>query len=126
MPATGEDITHWCGDSRTITIPVLDVNGAAVALPGATARWWMGKNARATGDNVYVQKSTSDGIAITGPATVGGVANVYSLSITLDPEDTEDLKPGSWYHEAEVVDASGNVSTVTIGTFILKRDLVRT
>lgn len=122
MPATGQTIDHWCGDSRTITIPVLDAAGAAVNLAGATARWWMGKSASATGTNVYVQKATGSGITITS----AGSPATYTLNITLAPADTAGLKPGSYYHEAEVVDVSGNVATVTTGTFTLERDLVRT
>lgn len=127
MAATGEDITHYCGDSRTITIPVLDEDGAAVSLAGASARWWMAADADATeAADIYIQKSTSAGITITGPATVDGVASVYSLVITLAPADTKNLAPGARYHEAEITDASGAVATITTGTFTLVRDLVRT
>jgi hypothetical protein len=110
----------WRGDSHTITIPVLDGDGANVNLTGATARWWMGRSATSTGTNVYIQKATGgDGITITSSS------GLYTLNITLEPEDTEDLRAGEWYHEAEVVDSSGNVATVTVGTFTLEADLVR-
>jgi hypothetical protein len=59
-PAVNQAITHYQGDSLTITIgPVVDESGAAVDLNGATARWWMGKSAKATGTDVYIKKSSA-------------------------------------------------------------------
>ncbi len=122
MPAVNQDITHWRGDSRVITIgPIKDGNGEFVDLTGASARWWMGKNVNATGADIYVQKSDGHGLVIDGD-TAGG----WSLIITLAPGDTENLtvKLGTFYHEAEVVDGDGDVSTVTTGKFILKPTLI--
>lgn len=120
MPATGQDITHWCGDSRTITIPVKDAAGGNVDLAGASARWWMGKSKTASGASVYVKKTTAD-----SSIEITNASGLYSLVVYLDPDDTKTLSPGSCYHEAEVTDASGNVSTVCIGAFVLVRDMVR-
>jgi hypothetical protein len=118
MPAINQDVTHWVGDTATIRIPVLDAAGASVDLTGASARWWMGKNVAATGDDVYVKKSSGAGLAIE-ISTEGS-----TVVITLDPGDTDGKKSGTFYHECEVVDADGNVSTVTIGKFILKPTLI--
>lgn len=119
MPATSQDVTHYQGDSATISIPVLDAAGAAVDLSGATARWWMGKNVKATGANIYIQKRDGSGLVIDAET------DRWVLVITLAPADTEALTAGTFYHEAEVVDADGNVSTVTIGKFTLKPTMVR-
>src|SRR5215203_5565647 len=121
MPSEDQTVRMWCGDSQALTITVRDADGGNVDLSGATARWWMGKSATATGTGIYLQKATGgSGITITSNA------GLYTLNITIAPADTEDLKPGDWYHEAEVIDSGGNVSTVTVGTFTLERDLVRT
>lgn len=121
MPATGQTITHWAGDSAIITIPVTDGNGAAVDLTGATARWWMGKNVKATGTDVYVKKDSGvDGgivISQTSPSEVG------SLIITLDAGDTEGRKRGTYYHEAEIMIGDA-VSTVTTGSFIVNPTMI--
>lgn len=120
MPSENQTIEIWRGDSHTITIPVRDGDGNAVNLTGATARWWVGKSVNSTGTNVLIQKATGgSGITITSDA------GLYTLNITVNPSDTEDLRPGDWYHEAEVT-LSGVVSTVTVGTFTLNADLVRT
>ncbi len=121
MPAIGQTITHWAGDSATITIPVRDGTGAPVDLTGATARWWMGKNVKATGADIYVQKSTDvdGGIIIqqNSPTELG------ALIITIDAGDTEGQKPRTNYHEAEVV-IGVSVSTVTTGDFIIKGTMI--
>jgi hypothetical protein len=120
MPAVGQDIVHYKGDSATITISVQDGAGNFVNLSGATARWWMGKSVSATGADVYIKKAIGSGLEIDQPTT-----SEWDLVITLDPGDTENLtKVGTFYHEAEVVDADGNVSTVTIGKFTLKPTLI--
>jgi len=120
MPSTGQDITHYKGDSATITIPIKDAAGNFVNLSGATARWWMGKSVSATGTDVYIKKGIGTGLVIDQPTT-----SEWDLVITLYPADTENLtKVGTFYHEAEVVDSGGGVSTVTIGKFVLKPTMI--
>lgn len=120
MPATGQDITHYAGDSLTIQLgPVLDADGSAADLTGATARWWMAKNVTATGTDIYVEKAVGSGLSLA--ANTGGE---WSIVVTLDPADTEGKKAGTYYHECEVVDGSGNVSTVTVGKFKLQPTLI--
>lgn len=120
MPATGQDITHYVGDSLTIQLgPVLDADGSLADLTSATARWWMAKSVNATGVDIYVEKALGSGLALT--VNTGGE---WIVVVTLDPSDTEGKKSGTYYHECEVVDASGNVSTVTIGKFKLQPTLI--
>ncbi len=122
MTAPNQNVTLWRGDSMTITIQVLDGDGEFVNLDGATARWWMGKNVNARGSDIYIQK-TSD---IDGGLVVTQVtSDEWNLVITLSPSDTESLTASNnYYHEAEVVDFMGNISTVTTGKFILKPTLI--
>ena len=121
MPSENQDVTHWKGDSGQITIgPVTDSDGAYPDLTDATAKWYMAASASSTGLNIFVTKTTADGgIVITGDTNVG-----FTLTIELLPEDTEDVTPGAFYHECEVTDAAGEISTVTIGAFTLKQTLV--
>lgn len=120
MASTDQTITMTRGDDLTVTIPVLDEDGANLDLSGGTARWWVGKTVSSTGTNILIQKSTDalDGITITS------ASGLYTLTITIDPEDTEGLKAGNWYHEAEVITSAGKIYTVTTGTFALGADLV--
>ena len=121
MPAENQDVTHWKGDSAQITIgPVTDSDGGFPDLTDASAKWYMAASASSTGSNVFVTKSTDDGgIIITGDINAG-----FVLTIELLPNDTEDLVPGAFYHECEVTDAAGEISTVTVGAFTLKQTLV--
>lgn len=122
MPALNQRIAHWKGDSAVITIPVKDKAGNWVSLSGASARWWMGKSVHAAASQVLIQKSTESfgGLEITNPA--GG--SEWDLVITLDPIDTENIESGTYYHEAEIVDSQGNISTVTTGPFELNPTLI--
>jgi len=119
MPATNQDITHYKGDDGQIRITAKDADGNAVDLTDATARWWMAKAVTSTGDNILIQKSTADGGIV-----ISEDSGFWILTIELLPEDTESLTPGKWYHELEVVDAAGDISTMTIGKFILKPTLI--
>lgn len=119
MPSINQDITHYKGNTATITIPVLTEARAKVDLSGSTARWWMGKSVSATGTDVYVKKSSGTGI------TFDLGTDVDTVVITLDASDTETLtKTGTFYHECEVVDGSGDVSTVAVGKFVLKPTMI--
>jgi len=123
MPAEGQTIEHWAGDTRTVTIPIRDKQGVPINLTGATARWWMGKNVKAKGTNVLIKKDTADA-SMTIVVDTGQTPNLYSLRFVLQPADTEALKAGTFYHEAEVVDASGNIGTTTTGDFILHPTMI--
>lgn len=119
MPAVDQTITHWAGDTATIRIPVVDGEGQPVDLTGASARWWVAKSVNATAAaDIYVKKASGAGLSI--EISTAGSAVV----ITLAPGDTEGKAAGTFYHECEVVDANGNISTVTIGKFILKPTLI--
>jgi hypothetical protein len=54
------------------------------------------------------------------------VANVgaWNIIVELVPDDTEDVPKGNWYHECEVIDRLGRVSTVTTGTFTIKQVVI--
>jgi len=121
MAATGQTITMTRGDDLTVTIPVLDETGANLDLSGGSARWWVGKTVNSTGANVLISKSTA-----AASMTITEDAGLYTLNIPFVPADTEELKAGDWYHEAEVITSGGSVYTVTTGTFALGADLVRT
>lgn len=118
MPATNQDIEHWKGDDAQIRITVLDQDDNPVDLTDATARWWMTSRlspASTGAASIYIQKSTADGGII-----ITENSGTFTLTIELQPEDTENLTPGKYYHETEVVDSAGEISTVTVGKFILR------
>lgn len=111
------DFTMYVGDTKVLKVTVLDEDGNAVNITGVDIRWWMAKNVKKLDADVLIKKSTTDGISITdGPNG--------KFEVTIEPEDTETLKAGSYYHEAEVDDA-GVISTVMTGKATLTPTLVK-
>ncbi len=94
------------GDDKVLEVTVTDAAGTAVDITGASIQWRLSKTVNRR--PAQIAKATGGaGVEITDAA-----AGVFE--VTLDPADTEDLR-GAYYHEAEVIDADGNVSTVLTG-----------
>jgi hypothetical protein len=100
MTAKNQNFEMVAGDTKNVVVTV-----AGTDLTGATIKWALKKSVSSTVANV--SKTTSDGISISDAA--GGV-----FTIALAPADTVNLK-NDYYHEAEVTDQQGNVSTVMTG-----------
>lgn len=98
-----QNFEMFAGDTENVVVTVTE-GGSPINLSGATIRWVM---KRAGSVTPLISKTSPAGITITD--TAGG-----KFTISLMPADTEDQR-GDYYHEAEVTDASGNVSTVMTG-----------
>jgi hypothetical protein len=107
MTQENQNFTIWQGTDNTLTIT--DVAGAPIT--GASITWVMKKSAIATVE--LITKKTGAGIVITDGA--GGV-----FTVELDPVDTATINFGDYYHEARIVDSSGNEDVTIIGTVTLK------
>lgn len=114
MTKENQNFTMWSGDDKTLEVTVVDENGSVQDITGMTIDWHL---ARKVTTSALVQKATGgSGIVISD-----GSAGVFQ--ITLSAADTDDLS-GKYYHEAQVTDSSGNISTVTVGTITINRDLI--
>src|SRR3990172_5737186 len=87
---------------------VVDQDEAAVDLTGATIKWSIRKDINST---VELTKTTASGITIT--SAPGG-----TFAVAIDDADTDELSEDnqdgvSYYMEAVIIDASGNVYTIT-------------
>lgn len=100
---TNQNFTMVSGDSKNITVSMLD----GVPLDGATVKWALKQS------STVVSKTTSSGITIAGS----------TFTIRLNSADTASLI-GKYYHEAEVTDMFGNVSTVMTGNITIERSNV--
>jgi hypothetical protein len=118
MPATGQDVVHWQGDTHQINIKVQDRCGNPVSLAGASAQWWAGKTAESVGADIFVRKTSPSGIVFAFDGTF------WHLLVNLVPNDTMSTPIGQWYHEAEVTDGNNDQVTVTVGRFIVKPALI--
>lgn len=112
----------WSGDSFTLYAkeeqPQIDVNGDIVKdtngntiyepcdLTGAIIKWGLKKTVNSL--EILVTKTIGSGITVTD--AVNG-----KYTIKLEPDDTKPLKADTYYHECEITDNSGNVSTSFIG-----------
>ena len=96
MTKRNQDINMFAGDTKDILVTM------TTDLSGATIKWALKKRLNGT---QYIYKTTSSGITVSGS----------TFTIRLDVADTSDLS-GGYYHEAEVTDALGNVSTVMTGS----------
>jgi hypothetical protein len=110
MTTINQDFSMYAGDSKNIVITVTDDNGSPMNLLNATVKWALKKRVKSTENMIY--KTTTDGITITD-------AQNGLIKISLLPINTSSLS-GMYYHECEVTDQSGNVSTVTTGYITVK------
>lgn len=109
MTATGQNITMVAGDDKEIYITVYDDGGNLEDITGATINWVAFRQ----NGTIVLTKTTADAITLDDPTN--GV-----LLITLIPADTETLL-GSYYHECELTDNAGRISTITKGYFHVER-----
>lgn len=99
------DITS--GDDVTLEVTVLETDDSAKDIAGATITWELSRRA---GMNARVTKTAT----ITG-ATTG----VFQVAV----DSTGELA-GEYYHEAEMTESGGAISTVMRGRVNISRDTV--
>ena len=118
MPEVGQNVEHWRGNSLTIEIKISDENGLPIDLSQVDAKWCFARSAQAklAGD-IFVEKTNSPGGGITIDPQTDGFNWMF---VSLKPIDTENVAPGNYYHEAEVIDGAGNIFTVAVGKFKLQ------
>lgn len=113
------DFTLYQGDTKRIHFSLKRDDGSALELTGATVRWQASK-LKAPGvfsSTPILQKTEADGIEIDDET--GGI-----LTVILEPEDTLSLS-GLFHMELETIDASGDVATVFVGEFEIKKALIK-
>jgi hypothetical protein len=102
----------YSGDSKTIEVAITDADGNAVMLTGATAIYTIREAITST--TALVTKATGgSGITISGS----------TVTITLAAADTASLA-GTYYHELEITDTGGNVSTAFQDVVTIKADII--
>ena len=110
------NFTMHSGDSKNIIVTVKDENDAVVDITGATVDWQMARSQNSATPDLVKSTTGGNGITLTDP--VNGV-----FTVALDATDSDDFI-GAYYHEAQVTDAGGKISTVIIGTITVLTDLI--
>jgi len=106
-----QDVTMYSGDSKTLTISIVDGDGDAVDVSTAAAVVYA--IADSSRGPAHVTKTLADGVSVAGS----------TVTVTLEPDDTAALA-GVYYHELQITDESGNVDTALSGAITVQRDLV--
>lgn len=105
MTRVAQNFDMIAGDTLNLNVTVYDENGVNKDIANSTIKWVLYDEAT---DTAVLTKTTSSDIAITN--------GLYGqFTVPLSPANTVSVAPGVYYHEAEVTDSSGNVSTVLIG-----------
>lgn len=104
------------GDTRRVRVTVEDSAGDPVDLTSSSISWSFSSDNTATGSQV-VTYSLGSGIAL-----IDAVNGIFE--ITIAPADTASVTAGKRYHEAELTESDGTVTTVVTGTITFEDDLV--
>lgn len=105
------DVTIFAGDDQTLEVEVFDSEGELVDLMGVQAvTWHLSRTVHHR--PAIVVKSLGSGVTITD-------APNGRIDIAISPADTEG-RQGRHYHEIEVIDEQGHVSTILTGTVTIR------
>lgn len=105
------------GDSRTITIAVVDSAGDPYDLTGLTV-WFTAKTKYSLADaSAEIKKTIADGISV--------ASNVATISI--DPDDTNSLpdRDNFLQYDFQIKDGSGGIYTVAAGKMVIEPDVTK-
>ena len=105
------DFTMYSGDSKNLQFTITDNDDTPVDLTGATSSWILA--ASADGSALVTKTSGAGEITYSGGST-----NIATVAV--DPADTASLA-GRYYHELQITDTGGDVST-NAGTAIILTD----
>lgn len=102
MAVRNQNFELWQGENKELVFTVEDADD----LTGATYDWRMAKT-------VYQ------------PAVVTKTGNVSAgattVTVTLEPSDTENLTPTTWQHQLRITDSAGRQNKAAEGTITLHR-----
>lgn len=113
MPATEQKMTLSQACDKRITVHVTGTNPAA-----ALAIKWAMFDA---GGRLLISKSLSSGGIGGAAAAEGDVPG--SFEIYLFSSDTAALAPGTYFHEARILDADSQQDVVSTGTVVLLKSI---
>lgn len=113
MPTQDQNIGCTQGDSFTFGITVLPYADNTVPdLTGASAVWAL-QEGNFDGANVLITKDNPPEIFITQDA------GSWQVIVELDPADTIGIPRGTYYHTCKVTLATGVISHIEGGAFLL-------
>ena len=112
MTKVGQDFEMWAGDNCDVTVTVTDSTGASKDLTSGCVVWALAE-APASASLVRKTSDAASDIAISG----------CTFTVYLVPVETSALA-GNYFHEAQVRDSAGKVSTVTVGNVVINGGVI--
>lgn len=109
------DLPLICGDSYTVRL-TFDIAGTPVDLTGCRVSWTVRTTATA-------RNSATDADALLAKVATDGDASGV-VAFPLSSTDTR-VRPGSYIWDAQLVDASGNVSSTRSGSIEFVQDVTK-
>ena len=126
MTTTNQDFEIYADNDVTMQIKLgtRKADGQPLDLTGAAAAWAAVKES-----SPGVPATTLPSILKTtaGPdvAVLRNAAGAWVLQVLIADEDTENLPPGGYYHEAKVITVDGKEATVATGRLTIKGTFIR-
>ena len=102
----------WSGDHKNLQVTVYDGDGASIDLSGASVIWMVSEGVEGAS---LLKRSTDSGCGI----SVSG----STFTVSLSPAHTSG-SAGTLYHEAQVRDGFGDISTVLTGHATIHADAI--
>lgn len=115
MPAGQHTFVVEQGATFSATVTWLDESGVAVDLTGYSARM----QARPSAAADYTILSLTSGAGI----TLGGTAG--TIALLMDAADTDDLTPGRYVYDLELVSGAGTITRLLEGTLRVTAEVTR-
>jgi hypothetical protein len=115
MVMDAQNFSMYSGDDDEIAVSVVDDEGVAIDLTGATITWSL---ADSRGGTVLVTKTSDTSAELSITSAAGGTFTIHLLAT-----DTDDLA-GVYYHEAQVEDSQGHKTTVLTGYAEIIEDII--
>lgn len=112
MTSLNQNITIFAGDTKNVAVTVEDDADVAIDITGVTIEYVVKKSAL---DAAIAQISKTVGSGLTLTTPLSGIFTINFL-----PADTQSLGYQEYYHEAELTDLSGNISTIFTGILTLE------
>lgn len=121
------------GDTRILAIPYLDPSGNPLDLTGATVFFTVNASDDPTDDTAAVVEKQVTSFICPINCTVNGVDFTKNEDtttagvawITLSNPDTQDVAPDTYFYDAQVKDASADVTSSKQDQFIVTADITR-
>jgi hypothetical protein len=107
-----QDFTLYVGQTKVVTIPVVDSLGAPLNMTGYTKEWGLWQSAYDLQADAILSKADGAISLVNVNGTLDGLRFTISAAEALTLRGLE----GRYYHEARVKDGSNNEGPVTIGT----------